>query len=208
MNENEPKKFQIDGKAYVVEKQGRLQCIFLVEGDKKEEIGGCIDVVKVDEAYVRNLIANVKASGEKRKGYDEWLKAQPWIPAEFELDLPQIDYDRFKEGSKNPMIVGEEIKSKLDIIAKGWTRGETWNGWACPVFSFESAQHIAKRLNGIYDAAKDHFVFPPRGDSEESDVFGSATIPIDGKQVKVYAIGAGCWIWSTRRAGGWINLPK
>lgn len=77
---------------------------------------------------------------------------------------------------------------------EGYTRGEEWNGFACPYFTFEQARRVADAWhevgsNAVYDSDNDRFSF--QMDNGEMDSF--PLLEIDG--MKVYAIGNGCWIW-------------
>lgn len=83
-------------------------------------------------------------------------------------------------------------------IFDGFSQDESWNGWACPYFTFDQAQQIVKAYqeNGIkawYDEASDAFSFEvdAGGGIKEVDTFASNEV--DGK--KLYPIGAFCWIW-------------
>lgn len=74
---------------------------------------------------------------------------------------------------------------------EGFSRGDDWNGWACPYFSFEEAQKIVKAHapdTARYEENNDQFIFKV-GDEEE---FYPAVLE-DGR--KLYAIGNGSWIW-------------
>ena len=79
----------------------------------------------------------------------------------------------------------------------GFSRGEDWNGWACPYFDFEQAKKVmeAHRQRGWkawYDELDDQFVFDFSHDGDgEPDAFPAEVI--GGK--KLYPIGAFCWIW-------------
>ena len=77
-----------------------------------------------------------------------------------------------------------------------YSKGQRWNGWAMPYFPAESAMALREHLPGLcYDATRDVFV----DDSEENEpdevIFPAEEIIVDGKPVKVYAIGAGYWCW-------------
>lgn len=81
-----------------------------------------------------------------------------------------------------------------DQSFEGFTSGEYWNGWARPYFTFEQGQRIAAahRAQGMkawYDEGEDAFSFEMNGG--EIDTFTAEAI--GGS--KLYAIGAGCWIW-------------
>lgn len=76
---------------------------------------------------------------------------------------------------------------------QGYTRGDTWNGWECPLFPFESARRIADAVSeyqtAFYDEGADEFVFEVEDDSER---FGAVEVKDIGK---LYPIGTGAWIW-------------
>jgi hypothetical protein len=83
---------------------------------------------------------------------------------------------------------------------EGYTKGENWNGWDCPYFTFEQAQKILKihnelkRITGevaqaYYDFDNDFFAFPVADD--ETEIYK----PIVENNKKYYPIGAFTWIW-------------
>jgi len=83
-------------------------------------------------------------------------------------------------------------------IFDGYTNGEYWNGFACPYFTFEQAQAIvsASRARGFdarYDAEADQFTFEMQNSESEDDRDSFPAVKIDN--LKVYPIGAHCWIW-------------
>lgn len=79
----------------------------------------------------------------------------------------------------------------------GFSRGEDWNGWACPYFTFEQAQQVmeAHRSRGWkawYSESEDQFSFDFSHDGkDEIDAFPGELI--EGR--KLYPIGIFCWIW-------------
>lgn len=84
----------------------------------------------------------------------------------------------------------------------GYTRGERWNGFACPYFTKEVGQQIAKDGSTedyylIFDEKKDRFVYHDCDcDQLEYEVFEGEDIIVDGENIHVYPIGAFSWIWS------------
>lgn len=85
-----------------------------------------------------------------------------------------------------------------DVRLDGFTVSETWNGWACPLFTFEQAQQLVKAyqeagLRAWYDEDSDAFSFEVDlgGELKEIDTFPAEEI--DGK--KFYPVGSSCWIW-------------
>lgn len=86
---------------------------------------------------------------------------------------------------------------------QAYSCGEEWNRMQCPYFTFEEATKLTQDpdMSGLlkYDAEKDRFVFddPAYADDPtyKADTFEAETIIVDGKDVKVYAIGAYAWCW-------------
>lgn len=85
---------------------------------------------------------------------------------------------------------------------EGFTKGETWNGWDCPYFTFEQAQKILKTYNQLrsiieeaqafYDSSADAFIFPSEDDSE-------IYTGVIEEGEKYYSIGSFVWIWEESR---------
>lgn len=91
-----------------------------------------------------------------------------------------------------------------DQTFAGYTTGDTWNGWACPLFMHDQAARIVEAWHtegyeADYDAASDMFRFAPMdthadpnpdlGDEEAAEQFGA--VEIDG--LTLYRVGAGAW---------------
>lgn len=89
------------------------------------------------------------------------------------------------------------IETYVEQFFDGFSRGEDWNGWARPYFTFEQAQQIieAHRSRGWkawYDEKEDSFAFDFSHDGlDEVDVFP----PVELDSRKLYPVGAGCWVW-------------
>jgi len=82
-------------------------------------------------------------------------------------------------------------------IFEGYTKGEDWNGFACPYFTLEQARRLvdAWRMAGrdaTYDAEADRFFFKVDGVGEE-DCDSFSAIEADG--MTLYPVGNSCWIW-------------
>lgn len=91
----------------------------------------------------------------------------------------------------------------IDNIFTGYTTGETWNGFACPMFTKEEGLKIVDFFNkafaecetespSCYDKELDAFSFAIEG----TDTFDSLDKIINGETVKLYPIGAWGWIWN------------
>jgi hypothetical protein len=89
--------------------------------------------------------------------------------------------------------------------------GESWNGWACPFFTFEVALEIATSMYPTtkdehfrYEEMTDSFLFFSKSDEEYDLDAGEiyqpyectgADIVVNGQVIHVYDIGAGAWCW-------------
>lgn len=92
----------------------------------------------------------------------------------------------------------------MDLSEKsftGYTDGDTWNGFACPYFSYMEAVRLLEEFGNkwSYDEIKDAFIVWVVGATanDEPEVFESVTIQVNDKDVKTYAIGAYSWVWDT-----------
>lgn len=92
----------------------------------------------------------------------------------------------------------------------GWTDGQRWNGFACPLFERDEAQRMvdayatgALSWSGPpeegyaagYEAATDSFWFYNPSVGARDAFSGTDIILPDGRPVHVYPIGAAGWIW-------------
>lgn len=81
---------------------------------------------------------------------------------------------------------------------EGYTKGESWNGWDCPYFTFEQSQKVLQSYNQLrsilgeiqayYDVGTDAFIFPAE---DEPEIYKAITE--EGE--KYYPIGGFVWIW-------------
>ena len=86
---------------------------------------------------------------------------------------------------------------------EGWTEDQNCNGWACPYFEPEIAMQMVdawgrvtfgnKLFKAHYNEERNQFCFWSSG--SDWDCFGPQTINVEGRQITVYPIGAGAWIW-------------
>jgi hypothetical protein len=85
----------------------------------------------------------------------------------------------------------------VDERFSGWTDGRRWNGWAMPFFEFSEAERVFQVLTqgkGAFDSERDCFSI--RNTDGEDETWEGKQVPTLGEKiVKVYAIGAGSWIW-------------
>lgn len=91
-------------------------------------------------------------------------------------------------------IFGIETFPEQEFV--GFSKGEEWNGWACPYFAFEEGQKILRAHNSAgrtawFDEKADQFVFEINGEEE----YFPAIHENDGKY---YPIGNGSWIWEEK----------
>ncbi len=127
----------------------------------------------------------------------------------FELTIPASDVRRFSVVTKDE---GTPIYRKTrfslegldDNEFEGWTADKRWNGWAMPCFEIQQATKLAELLQDQlrYDPSEDAFIGPSGG---EEEVWAANIIDLpDGGQTKVYAIGAGSWMWDIVEEGGGV----
>jgi len=88
------------------------------------------------------------------------------------------------------------IDTFSEHVFAGFTKGETWNGWARPLFTYDEAQKIITAhkklgLNASYDQELDAFTFKMAPSGDDHDIFPGIEI----ENMKLYPVGAGCWIW-------------
>ncbi len=89
----------------------------------------------------------------------------------------------------------------------GYTAGGLWNGWAMPLFTYETAMKMAKDMvadncmDFIYSKALDKFIIAFEGDTDP-EVYDYTLHTVNGLETKLYGIGAGAWCWDTCDAMG------
>lgn len=99
--------------------------------------------------------------------------------------------------------IEEAYRDAFGAPLAGWTRGERWNGWACPRFELAEARRIADWNNDAagdwrftFDEATATFTLHDANyEGEEPERFEPFTLETtDGPRV-VYAMGAWAWCW-------------
>jgi hypothetical protein len=136
------------------------------------------------------------------------LRAYP-LGGGVELTISDGDVARFSVVTKDEATpIYREARFSLeglnDIEFEGWTADRLWNGWAMPCFEIQQATELAKLLEGQlrHDPAQDAFI-GSSGDDEE--VWSGQIIDLpDGGQARVYAVGAGSWMWDIVEEGGGV----
>lgn len=106
------------------------------------------------------------------------------------------------------MVIREFTRGRFSLDAlgnaefEGFTDGQTWNGWACPYFTYDMALNVlrASTANGYtwrYDEESHSFLVWHDDDPEnfEPDKFEESSILVDGADTIVYAVGAFSWAW-------------
>jgi hypothetical protein len=92
----------------------------------------------------------------------------------------------------------------------GYTTGERWNGWATPYFEYDIALQMVEdwksdamkidvgdELEAYYDLTNDQFCFRSEAEADW-DCFPPVMAEVEGLTLKLYPIGAFCWIWSDK----------
>lgn len=98
-------------------------------------------------------------------------------------------------------------------VFRGYTIGETWNGWECPYFPLSIAVKVMEYHYPQWERRGDDLIGhvddcgnPLRKgdpiDPESYDIWEKKTIDIQGDTVDVWPIGAFCWVWDEVTHGG------
>lgn len=90
-----------------------------------------------------------------------------------------------------------------DEVYEGYCTDQRWNGWACPHFEFDEVLRMMENPTGwnvTYDAKSDTFTIIA-DEIDEAEVIKPIMINVEGKEVKVYPIGAGGWCWDEVNEG-------
>lgn len=98
------------------------------------------------------------------------------------------------------------LDSEPEVIFRGYTEGDTWNGFACPYLEFSVAQEVARlyeethggNWKAKYISEEDTFRFHDPA-YEEPEEF--APVKLSGDE-RLYAIGAYSWAWHEVDAEG------
>jgi hypothetical protein len=87
----------------------------------------------------------------------------------------------------------------LDGNFSGFSRGETWNGWECPLFEQSEASHILEALanydGGAWSFISEEDAFGYIDNNGDFESFSSHLVSYDGSIIKAYGIGAFGWCW-------------
>lgn len=158
-----------------------------------EPIGADEEVVSVAatsllEARSRALAASsVRARGRLVRVYDAESGVEVGTTALAELRPAQFQIDG------------------LDGVFDGYTRGETWNGWAVPYFPLAEARRIAGRYasqpateDGQAAAAFDEARAVVRLYDPVQDEWDEVS-PVDIDGHTLYSVGAHLWTWEHAR---------
>lgn len=136
------------------------------------------------------------------------LRAYP-LGGGLDLTIPAGDVARFSVVTKDEATpIYRKARFSLegldDAEFEGWTADKRWNGWAMPCFEIQQATKLAGSLENQlrYDPAQDAFI-GSSGDEEETWSGHLIDLP-DSGQTKVYAIGAGSWMWDLVEEGGGV----
>ena len=99
------------------------------------------------------------------------------------------------------------LDSLPNVAFEGFTDGSTWNGFACPYFTFDVAEDILQQseVNGYrwdYDADQDVFLVWHEEDSAdwEPEPISAVQISVGDSLYKSYPVGAYTWTWLVSQA--------
>jgi hypothetical protein len=123
----------------------------------------------------------------------------------FGHSVPAADWHEFFVPAPAPVFApGRVTGDWLDdgsgtvIAFPAYLNGERWNGWAMPYFTKETALDMLTASGNTFrfDDARDAFIISePEAYDGEDYVIEAEQIDVNGERVKVYAVGAGCWVW-------------
>jgi hypothetical protein len=101
-----------------------------------------------------------------------------------------------------------------DNSYEGYTEGQTWNGWQCPLFELDVALQIAKDLNQVNGEIDSKIVFDEKTHEfinedyeypkEQWESFAASEY--EGK--KLFALGSYGWCWELTTAEPEAELPE
>ena len=98
--------------------------------------------------------------------------------------------------------IDDIYRDALGAPLVGWTRGERWNGWACPRFELAEAHQIAAANNAVagewrftFDAATATFTLHDATNPDDPEHFAPEPLETAEGLRTVYAIGAWAWCW-------------
>ncbi len=96
-----------------------------------------------------------------------------------------------------PFRPGQFVLSGTTEAFRGWTDGQTCQGWATPRFEHEEAQRLVELLypqEALFDAERNLFVTPSEDGQMETWAAQSIRTP-EGSAITVYPVGAFAWCW-------------
>jgi hypothetical protein len=159
-------------------------------------------IVRDDTRHPEGTLIVVRHDDQKN------LLAHP-LGGGVEMIIPSSDVSRFTVVTQEEAIpiyrkASFSLEGLDEYEFEGWTTDKRWNGWAIPCFEMQQAAKLARLLEDQlrYDPIQNAFI-GSSGDEEETWVGQLIDLP-DGGQVKVYAIGAGSWMWDLIEKGGRI----
>jgi len=82
---------------------------------------------------------------------------------------------------------------------EGWTDGQLMHGWVMPHFELKEAMRVAAAFKGRFDPALN--VFRNRRGAVLETWKAREIKTVDGKRLKVFALGAGLWRWHRAEMG-------
>ena len=120
----------------------------------------------------------------------------------FQLTVPAREEGRFRavaEVERRAVLFsrGRFGLADSERAFDGWSNGQLWNGWEMPRFELQAGMEILGWMGDAkarYDADRDALITGNQDGEEEAWPAESITVT-DGSRMKVYALGAGSWMW-------------
>lgn len=141
------------------------------------------------------------------------LRVEAFITADSQFEERRIvDYEEEQELKKKAIVNFPRIfrKTHFEIdsfcvdgkqaLFEGYTDDQTWNGWECPRFEKAEADRIMEAAKGygqtvLFDEETEVYTYVDADDPSMQEEYSPADIEVNGETIKIWAIGAWCWVW-------------
>jgi hypothetical protein len=175
--------------------------------EMKTKLPESITTIEEAKLLLRDLHSNGESFHPEDSAHDIiWSTAEPTEEEKDQLDklmseiynLPEVPdsfdpcgflIDLDSDGSEKKLRESE-FTIDYEKYYKGFTLGDTWNGFFCPYFTLETAKEIIKDItdeNGFLE-----------GSDEKVSLADFPMVTIENKEL--YPVGAFAWVWEEKEA--------
>jgi DNA-directed RNA polymerase subunit RPC12/RpoP len=141
------------------------------------------------------------------------LRVDAFITADSKFEERRVvDYDEEQELRKKAEVNYPRIFRKThfeidsfcadgkQLLFEGYTDDQHWNGWECPRFEKAEANRImeASKAYGqpvTFDEATETYTYNDADSPDMEEYYKPSLIEVNGEVIKVWAVGAWCWVW-------------